>query len=234
MAAGAAAIGARIAELRASPFNKMALQVEQETSRLEGRAEAAEIGRLVTEARLLPMQDLLCMGLLDPARLLAQTDPARRIVTRIDALDDLQYGPRVEQNVLDLLQRLPEIPGNLKFVISSRHDSSSRLLLERRDTRHLPLDTDGGNNRADLQDYVAVNLTTKPIAEALAAAGTDNGVFTDRWLANAVGNFLYLKSDLQAIHADAAEPDRLHRPMRSTRPRRWPPVLRVWRRLTAV
>ena len=73
---GGEAVGVRIEELRASPFYSVSIQAEQEIKRLAGKAATVEIGRLVTEPRLLTIEDLQYLGLFDPAWLLAE--PTRK------------------------------------------------------------------------------------------------------------------------------------------------------------
>jgi hypothetical protein len=90
---GGAAVGVRIEELRASPFYSVSIQADQEIKRLAGKAAAVEIGRLITETRLLTLEDLQYLGLFDPAWLLSQTDPQSRIVVLVDALDELRGTP---------------------------------------------------------------------------------------------------------------------------------------------
>lgn len=207
------AIAARIQELHVSPFYSVALQVEQEIQQVAGKAAALEIGRLVSNARLLQMQDLQYLGLLDPARLLAQTDPEMRIVVLIDALDELRYSP-AELDILRVLRELPEIPPNLRFVVSSRPEKFLDRLLVRNDVRELPLDITRADNWADLQAYALDALGDNGLSTALIEEGIRLDVFTNRLLEKAAGNFLYLKSVLSGIQetlVDPAKQERLHR-----------------------
>jgi hypothetical protein len=165
--AGGEATAARIEELRASPFYRVALLVEQEIRHVAGKATALEISRLVSEPRLLQMQDLQYLGLLDPAWLLAQTDPEARIVVLVDALDELRYSP-AEPDILRTLRELPEMPPNLRFVISSRPEAFLDRLLAQSDARELPLDLTSVDNQTDLRTYAEGVLAGDGLGPVLA------------------------------------------------------------------
>jgi tetratricopeptide (TPR) repeat protein len=192
------AIGARIEELRASPFYRVALRVEQEIQQVAGKAAALEIGRLVSEPRLLQMQDLQYLGLLDPARLLAQENPAARIVVLVDALDELRYSP-AEPDIVRALRELPEMSPNLRFVISSRPEVFLERLLARSDAHELRLDVAGTDNRTDLRTYAESVVGSKGWNSVLEREGLSPKAFVDVLLDKAAGNFLYLKSVLGGI-----------------------------------
>jgi hypothetical protein len=115
------AVGAVVEELDASPFYKVAIEVEQRIRRLAGSATGLRIGRLVTEPRLLSMQDLQYLGLLYPARLLLRRQPAARVVVLVDALDELRYSPAGS----DVLRVLRQLPGTATSVASSNAPTSA-------------------------------------------------------------------------------------------------------------
>jgi hypothetical protein len=213
------AIGVRIRELEASPFYGVAIRSEQEIQRMAGKATGVEIGRLVAEPRQRTMQDLQCLGLLDPAWLLYQTDPEARIVVLVDALDELRYSP-AEEDLLRALceipvglastegpkaaspgRKLPEMPPNLRFVVTSRREKFLDRLLGRSDVRELPLAVQGEENRADLRTYTEANLPNGRLDPALAAENRTREGFVRDLLNAADGNFLYLRSVMAAIEA---------------------------------
>jgi hypothetical protein len=202
------AVGAVVEELDASPFYRVAIEVEQRIRRLAGSATGLRIGRLVTEPRLLSMQDLQYLGLLDPARLLLRRQPAARVVVLVDALDELRYSP-ADSDVLRVLRQLPATtPSNLKFVVSSRPDVDLGRFLDRPDVRHLRLIPSETENRADLRRYANGLLAGRALAPAFAAAGIDRSAFAPALLAKAAGNFLYLRSVLDGIQEAQRDPGR--------------------------
>jgi hypothetical protein len=202
------AAGAVVDQLDASPFYKVAIEVEQDIRRLAGSATGLRIGRLVTEPRLLSTQDLQYLGLLDPARLLLQWQPAAQVVVVVDALDELRYSP-ADSDVLLVLRQLPDqTPSNLKFVVSSRPDVDLGRFLDRPDVRHLRLAPSDTENRADLRRYANGFVAGGALAPALAAAGIDGSAFVPALLAKAAGNFLYLRSVLDGIQKAQRDPGR--------------------------
>ncbi len=223
------AVGVRIQELRASPFYSVSVRAEQEIQRVAGKVTGVEIGRLVTEPRSLTVQDLQYLGLLDPAWLLYQTDREARIVVLVDALDQLRFSPS-ESDILDALcqlpvgvinregpkaaspaQKLPQIPPNLRFLISSRREKFLDRLLRRSDVRELPLSVVGNENRKDLRTYAKVNLPKDGLESVLAGENRTTDSFVRDLLEKAAGNFLYLRSVLGAIKEALAEPEKSER-----------------------
>lgn len=204
------ATAVRIDELRASPFYSVALRVEQEIRQVAGKAAALEIGRLVSEPRLLQMQDLQYLGLLDPARLLLQTDPEARIVVLVDALDELRYSP-AEPDILRVLRELPEVPPNLRFLISSRPEAFLGRLLARSDAKELPLDVAGADNWTDLRTYAEGAIGGDGLKPVLEREGLNPEAFVDGLLDKATGNFLYLKSVLSGIQQALEDPAKRER-----------------------
>jgi len=207
---GGEATGAYIEELHASPFYRVALLVEQEIRQVAGKATGIEIGRLVTEPRLMQMQDLQYLGLLDPARLLAQENPDSRIVVLVDALDELRYSP-AEPDILRALCELPEMPPNLRFVISSRPEAFLARLLARGHAEELVLNVAGVDNRADLRTYTESVVGGDEWKPVLEQEGLNPGAFVDGLLGKAAGNFLYLKSVLGGIQQALEDPARRER-----------------------
>lgn len=221
---GGEAVGVRIKELRKSPFYKVSFHVEQEIHRVAGKSTGVEIGRLVTEDRLLSQQDLQYLGLLDPARLLYQTDPTAQIVVLVDALDELRFSP-AETNILEALSQLPAslietdgsqgasreqkvtgIPPNLRFVLTSRREKFLDRLLGRKDVRELRMN--GEMNRADLHTYAIANVPAEKLDLALAHENKSRDLFIKELEDKAAGNFLYLRSVVRAIEEALANPEK--------------------------
>lgn len=191
-------VGVRINELINSPFYHVAVRVEQEIARVRGNVTAIEIGRLVTSPRSLQMQDLQALGLLDPAWRLNETEPEERLVVLVDALDELRFS-LAEPDILRALSELPEIPPNLRFVVSSRPDPFLSRLLARHDVRELPLLVASQENLNDLRVYAEKVVNIKALSQSLVEFGQEPDMFLEELLAKAAGNFLYLKSVLRAI-----------------------------------
>ena len=208
--AGGEAIGARIKELYVSPFYQVALLVEQEIRKVAGKVTGLEVGRLVSEPRLLQMQDLQYLGLLDPVLLLAQENPDERIVVLVDALDELRYSP-AKVDIVEALASLPEVPANLRFVISTRPEEFLDRLLARADARELPLDVADADNWADLRTYTENVVGGDGWESALAEVDVSRQKFIDGLLDKAAGNFLYLKSVLSGIEQALDEPAKRER-----------------------
>lgn len=227
LGADARATGVQIEELHASPFYRVAIEVEQEIDRVAGKATGLEIGRLVSDPRNLGMQDLLYMGLIDPAWLLFKDDPETQIVVLVDALDELRFKPVEGKSVLDALcelpvdtngtgvkpqqhpnQKLTGIPPNIRFVVTSRDEKMLDQLLKRDDVKELPLEMEGENNKQDLCIYLQDNMPQNGLEQALAQAASTTDQFKDDLLRKANGNFLYLRSILNALEEALADQEK--------------------------
>jgi hypothetical protein len=198
-------IAARIEELHASPFYRVALQVEQEMQRVAGDVVGIEIGRLIAEPRLMKLQDLQYMGLLDPAELLWEQEPEIQVVILVDALDELRYRP-AETDILRALSELPDIPPNIRFIVSSRPERFLKELLSRDDAREVPLIPTEPGNQSDLRNFARGVVRDQDLELALKNAGVELEDFMDDLLAKAAGNFLYLESVLTGIQVAASDP----------------------------
>ena len=207
--AGGEAVAVRIKELQASPFYRVAIRAEQEVQRVAGKATGVEIGRLVAEPRQMSVQDLQCLGLLDPAQLLYQTNPEARIVVVVDALDELRYSP-AEEDLLRALCEMPDMPSNLRFVVTSRREKFLDRLLGRSDARELLLAARGKENRQDLRNYAEANLPNGRLEPALARENRTRASLIENLLGKADGNFLYLRSVLRAIEQGLAVPAKMY------------------------
>ncbi|HZB30322.1 MAG TPA: hypothetical protein VE465_09165 [Streptosporangiaceae bacterium] len=189
VAAGAKVVGARIGVLSVSPFQHTAIQVEQQADVVEGEIVGLDIDRMVAEARLLELGNMQSLALLDPAVRLAARDPDAIIVVFIDALDELRYQWSAyagRGDVLEWLAQCPDLPPNVRIVVSSRPDP--RLLqrfrlAQRHRLREETIEPSSAEVRSDLRAYAERLLADFPgLPRGLA------GRVSDR----AQGSFLYL------------------------------------------
>ncbi len=160
---------AEVERLIASPFIQGAIQIRQDVERLEGELTGLRVAEWIAEPRLIPVDDLQYLALLDPA---AAREP-EAVVILIDALDELRYHP-CEQDVLQWLETLPELPPNLRFILTSRPDDALlRGLRDRQGAqlREIAVRTEQPEMRAaldrDVQAYARQWLTQPEVARAL-------------------------------------------------------------------
>lgn len=201
-------VGIRIDDLAASPFHHTAiLEVDQLIARLEGTAHGVEIGRATIDPRLLEPDTLAQLGLLGPAELLLREQPDARIVIVLDALDELAADPRPSA-LLDWLARGPELPPNIRVVLSSRpHSALDELRVARSgQLSEIAIDPLSAQVRADLAAHVDHVLGSAALTSAVAAEGLLIDQFRRDVLFHAAGNFLYLSLYARALN-DAIDRD---------------------------
>ncbi|MEU2738211.1 ATP-binding protein [Streptomyces sp. NPDC007095] len=201
-------VGIRIEDLSVSPFHRTAiLEVEQRVGTLSGEAHAVEIGSARLEPRLLDPDNLAHLALIGPAQVLAAQDPEARIVILLDALDEIAdddtTAPR--EGLLHWLARSPELPANVKVVITSRPHSGLRLFRAAREDRLTDVVIDAGSPQVvnDLHTYANRVLETDAVIAAERSRGNLPGSTKRYAVHRAAGNFLYLATYARAL-IDAA------------------------------
>jgi hypothetical protein len=199
---GTAVVGVQIADLRVSPFYRTAIRVTQDVGGLAGSLAGIEIAQATVEPRLLELEVLQYLALLDPAAALAQRDPSARIVVVIDALDEVVRRSGV--SILDWLERGPELPENVRFVVTSRPNARLELLRQVRaaTTTAIELRPDSDEVRSDVRAFARNLFADKAVS---AAAGTRAVADVARRLAVASdGNFAYLAAYARALRGAIA------------------------------
>ena len=124
--AGSEVVGAEVKRIVASPFYRKVLTIQQEIAQSGGRVVGLRVEELVVESQLLDLSQLVNMAIVDPARALLKLHPEDRIVILVDALDETRYHD-TQDNILKWLTNCPELPPNVRFVLSSRPPDTALL-----------------------------------------------------------------------------------------------------------
>ncbi|WP_152609307.1 hypothetical protein [Kocuria rosea] len=189
--AGASVTGVRIEDLTVSPFHRTAIRVDQHVADLEGSLIGLDVARATVEPRLLLEENLQFLALLDPAAALAAATPDARIVVLVDAVDEaLRF--RGGSSVLDWLERSPELPHNLRVILTSRpHARLSALQGVRPGSLELiDLESAGEAIEADTRTFATGVLSAPEIAERV-----DDPKQVEASIVTASeGNFAYLRA----------------------------------------
>ncbi|WP_212911486.1 ATP-binding protein [Streptomyces sp. TS71-3] len=205
--AGGRAVGIRIADLTASPFHRTAtLALEQRVTHVvSGSVSGIEIGTATLEPRLLEPDNLAHLALIDPAEVLLAEDPDARIVILLDALDELAGR---HADLLDWLVRGPELPRNVRLVLTSRpHPALEPLRLSRAHRLHeVAIDPGSPQVHDDLAGYAEHVLGTEAVTRAARCRGHDPRTLRRDAVRRAAGNFLHLAAYARAL-TDAATAD---------------------------
>ncbi|RSN50762.1 hypothetical protein DMH12_24155 [Streptomyces sp. WAC 04229] len=202
-------IGIKIDDLRVSPFHRTAtLEVQQRIGDVAGTATGVEIGTAHLEPRLLDPDNLAHLALIGPAQVLAEQDPEARIVILLDALDEIADDDTTEprKRVLHWLARSPELPANVKVVMTSRPHAGLRLFRSAREDRltDVVIDPVSPQVVGDLRTYADRVLERPAVLAAERARGNLPGSIKRQAVRRAAGNFLYLATYARAL-TDAAE-----------------------------
>ncbi|MER5383446.1 ATP-binding protein [Streptomyces sp. NPDC002688] len=201
--------GIRIEDLKVSPFHRTAtLKVEQRVRDVAGEAIGVEIGTAHLEPRLLDPDNLAHLALIGPAQVLAEQDPEATIVILLDALDEIADDRTTEprKGLLHWLTRSPELPANVKVIMTSRPHAGLRLFRSAREERLTDLVIDAGSPQVvgDLHTYANLVLERPAVLAAERSRGNLPGSTKRHAVRRAAGNFLYLATYAQAL-IDAAE-----------------------------
>ncbi|MFJ8793848.1 hypothetical protein, partial [Streptomyces sp. NPDC102462] len=205
-------VGIRIEDLSVSPFQRTAaLELEQRIGDVAGTVSGVEIGTARLEPRLLDPDNLAHLALIGPARVLAAQDPEARIVILLDALDEIADDDTVEprKGLLHWLARSPELPENVRLVMTSRPHSGLRLFRSAREEQltEVVIDADSPEVVADLRSYADRVLETDAVLAMERAKGQLSGSTKQYAVKRAAGNFLYLATYARALTDAIAQQD---------------------------
>jgi WD40 repeat protein len=197
----------RVAEWFANPFRRRAIRALLKAGKVKGRASVVEIGRLVTDAGMAPME-LEKAALGDPLRKLAADQPSEHVVVLLDGLDEVRFRDGTT-DVARWLTSHPQLPANLRIVVASRPDNPLLSRLRRghkASTREVPITAheNAGHVARDVDGYL------RDLAGEAGASGvlTEHGLTAERFVhelsPKVRGNFLYLDVIARLLDAAAA------------------------------
>lgn len=194
VAEGGEVVGAKIDRLIASPFCRGVVEIQQYVGAGNGNVVGLRIEEFAS-GRMLEPEDLLQLALIEPARALQQIDPIRQVVVLVDALDEIRYH-RTENNILSWLTNCPspQLPSNIRFVLSSRRDDAAMRLFCDKQERYLRVlrMEDDARMEADAQTYVSNLVRESALDPALARDPGGTTAFANKAADKAHGNLGYL------------------------------------------
>jgi hypothetical protein len=206
-------IAGSVKELLASPFVTAVLTIRQQVEEAGGEVTGLHVDKWVADPRLIEVSDLQALAIIDPATALAETAGGTPVVVLIDALDELRYQPE-NDSLLDWLANCPELPANVRLVITSRPDDALlRNFRNRQGARiheiYLEWQRPEVIDRVagDLRAYASRLAESPEVQAAVAAAGQTRESFESAAVDKAEGNLGYLDALGRAIDRAAIEKD---------------------------
>lgn len=207
VANGAEVIGAEIRRLTASPFYQKILQIEQYVQSNQGKAVGLRIEELVIGEQSLTSADLLHLALILPARALMKInqkegkEKQEKIVILIDALDEIRYH-QTAANVLAWLTNCPELPENIRFVLTSRPPDvvlNNFRTKQAERVSELLIVEDDEHVKQDVESFVAKLIAERALAQALQQIEGGAAAFTKKVTDKTHGNLGYLDALARGI-----------------------------------
>jgi hypothetical protein len=195
-------VGAEIKKLIVSPFYETVVQIQQEVSRSKNsKVVGIRIDELYSNSRLIDPRDFQFMALFDPASTLLRQNSKQRIVVLVDALDELRY-QKSELSLLEWLTHCPELPANLRFVLTCRPDED--LLREFRGSQQgrmqeISIAEEHPEVEKDLTLYTHFLIQTPEVNQTLLEMHQDSDEFIHQATTKANGNFGYLGAIGRAV-----------------------------------
>lgn len=209
IAGGGEVVGAEIKRLRASPFYRSFLRIEQQVQAAKGSLVGLRVEELTVEPRLLEAEDLLNLALIDPALALRRTDPTGRIVVLIDALDEIRYHD-VAGNIVTWLTQSPALPDNIRFVLTSRPNDEAVELFRAEQESLVCEITIGAEDPLAVRDVerFATRLVSEDDLGPALPQEVDIQGFRERAIKKAGGNLGYLDALGRGLDRAIADSDR--------------------------
>ena len=201
-------IGARVERISASPFHQKIFRIVQRVRQTRGSLVGLNIGEWTVDPRLIELDDLQEMALFAPARTLLRLRPKARIVILVDALDELVFGQN-GQTLMAWLSDCPQLPENLRIVLSSRptHGQLVTFISKRAASLSLlPLRADDNRVRADVKSYSEALVRAPEIVGVLRNAERNVETFLAELLDRADGNIGYVAALGRAFDHSVADP----------------------------
>jgi hypothetical protein len=196
-------IGLMVQDLQVSPFYRTAKLVEQKAESVAGQMIGIVADRATLDPRLLEPLNLLHLALLDPAAALKKQQPKARLVVLVDALDELRYqGPG--ETLLSAMAGWPELPDNVRFVLTSRADDDLLRVFRQRQKAWLQeatIPSGSAEVQQDLNSYFSGFCAEAPLVAALKERSIDPQTFIEGARTRADGNFQYAAALTRGIQA---------------------------------
>lgn len=208
---GGRAVGIQVDHLMVSPFRSTAdtaaIVVEQQVTHDAGEVIGLAAGSMTVDPRLEQPGILTSLALADPARLLLEDEPRARIIVLVDGIDELASTVGGGE-LLDWLLAGPELPPNVRVVLTSREHEILERLRRGRPGQVMPIRIDPGSRQVagDVRAYAERALLTPPVTALARGRGHDPDDFLSQVVRQAAGNFQYLAAYRRAL-GDAIERD---------------------------
>ncbi|MCU0559564.1 MAG: ATP-binding protein [Desulfobacterales bacterium] len=201
------AVGVAVKRLLDSPFRQKLLTVVQHVRSTQGKVVGLQVDELVREPSLMKAADLFLLALITPAQALQRSDPSQRIVILIDALDEIRF-QAVTENVLAWLTNCPELPENVRFVLSSRPPDEALDLFRTKQAERLAelaIAEDDKSVKQDVSTFVARLAGEPAITRALRQAQGGAPAFVEKATDKAHGNLGYVDALARGIDRALAQ-----------------------------
>lgn len=174
------------------------IMVTQRTGDVSGQVAGVVIERLALSGTL--AEDAFIRVIREPLEVLCREDVETRVVIVVDALDEtLLYSGEV--GIVSLLARADELPGNVRFLLTSRPDERVENELVNFDRLFLSAPEYDGLNQQDIRSYVASQVAhnTGLIGMVTGLTPTEIATLVQTITGKGQGNFQYVTFLLESI-----------------------------------
>ncbi len=205
--AGSGVVAMEVNRIIASPFYRKVISIQQDIARSGGRVAGLKVKELFIERQLLDLSQLLNMAIIDPARALLKLRPKDRIVILVDALDEIRYQD-ITENILAWLTNCPDLPPNVRFVLSSRPPDEEIKLFCDKQAPHLSRLTIAEEDlhvKGDIEQFLNRLVGEPAIAQSLQEAKGGAETFASKAIDKARGNLGYLGALARGIDLSVDE-----------------------------
>ncbi|MBN1487827.1 MAG: ATP-binding protein [Anaerolineae bacterium] len=184
------------------------IDAQQNIRELSGQATNVNIKHLIVNAP--SATSTFNRVVLEPLRVLYTSGYNQQLIILVDALDEATQ-LQEKETIVDLLANARGLPPQIRFVLTSRPESTALRYFENLNIPHLLLDAGRAENQQDVHAYVQHRVTTSTTLQThISEQATANDDFVKRVVEASGGNFLYLIWLLSGIETGPHRPDTLN------------------------
>lgn len=190
------------------------IEAQQNIQKNYGQAINVQINTLIINSS--SAAAAFMRSVVDPLKVLYNNGFEQQLLILVDALDEAVQHTGTE-TIVNLLANIGSLPSAVRFVLTTRPESTALRHFEQLKLPHLKLNAGREENLQDILEYINNRFQASETLQArLADQQISPDIFVERMIAASQGNFLYvvlllpsIEKGIQQVDAQAVFPEGL-------------------------